>query len=878
MADHLKITGYLSEQQTSDALNPEERKTFSERDLLEHDPYSILALTGCQPSEDELSATAPFSIPELALEESDHNHSTNEDRLAKERAARFQEALGELKEKNTDSEKQLQAAHDIVNSPILHGAKETREILDLLEQEHLSESIQVALAVGVLLSGDRVDVDSEQYITLARKAYDLATRTPPSEEYPNQLKDARFYLLRLGTFEDALHVVRTDFENDPTSIEDALRTTAFRHHLPSQKEKLFEAIYELSNGESKVSPIQLLESLEMVDHELFGEFLLSILDTSKGTPDNDSVRTLIVEYWDRASISGVLSPEYFNTALVEERDSFVASIVKSIQAGSIPPGAGRFASRCRSPEVGGAVFDFWNQHGDSLPPLERARALSELVQSERFRTHGFPLLTQVKLLVQEGIGESEEFQSLTQALFDSANLKQCSEISQFLIAEENENVRDAFVQAALNSNSPSAREACAQYVEVMLTEFQASGELPTQLALEVANHVMANEIDEGNSLEKAIQLFTLAGAHPEVERASLHLVVEGLVEAAPISPLAAIGLTNLMSDLHNQAVKRDILSVHYLLERLDLSEFAEAIMHGSLHAPTPKERDSLLAYGAALEKCEELGIEKPFRFSPELFQQLVQNRLSVEDTLREGEKLAVVTFGRADHNGAIYTTNQEILALQENGYRVLYYEVTRDLTIGEDLASAKENEEPISALDSLFTQRDHPTDSIVEAIFDAGLKGHPTEDERKIDLLLVGGHGSREGIALGAGDPRLVDEGNSEAVLHLEDAEHLKQCGITAFFDSERTRIATMSCSVGGEGLEDASSDNILMTLREAFGDTIRKDGIFGAKYPVDSLEWQLIFDKDGDLIDIRYGVPKLFVDNYKPSEAQRVRSDFKAA
>lgn len=207
----------------------------------------------------------------------------------------------------------------------------------------------------------------------------------------------------------------------------------------------------------------------------------------------------------------------------------------------------------------------------------------------------------------------------------------------------------------------------------------------------------------------------------------------------------------------------------------------------------------------------QLGIEYPERLPREHLNELIQNRLNLTP---DGRPLAIVVWPKGDHNGAFYGGKNEFQELIAAGYRVLYFEAESD------------------------TQ-------FMEALFTGTRLG--TSFEQRADLLIVGGHGSRERLWLERDNHPLPD---GRGTIDFSDEKRFKAIGLGATL-APGGQIVLDSCS-NGEGR--AEMDNMANFMRRVFPHA-KAQGIWSAtvSYRVE----HFTFDKNGRLINVDFHVPE---------------------
>lgn len=188
------------------------------------------------------------------------------------------------------------------------------------------------------------------------------------------------------------------------------------------------------------------------------------------------------------------------------------------------------------------------------------------------------------------------------------------------------------------------------------------------------------------------------------------------------------------------------------------------------------------------ELRESLNLDLLGRFdTPEAMEEILENRRAPEAV--DHRPLAVVILSKDDWNGAFKVPNYAALT---EGYRVLYYEADDDT----DIRAA-----------------------VLEAT-----------TSQKASLLVVGGHGERERLALGASDPRFGEVNEDEAdYLDLTDRADLE--GLSARTEAG-AHVVLLSCS-NGEGR--GAVENVANLVAAAFP----AQTIWSSTTP-SNLQWEL--------------------------------------
>lgn len=164
-----------------------------------------------------------------------------------------------------------------------------------------------------------------------------------------------------------------------------------------------------------------------------------------------------------------------------------------------------------------------------------------------------------------------------------------------------------------------------------------------------------------------------------------------------------------------------------------------------------------------------LNISFPERFSyQEILYEVVKNRLELSQ--KDQRPIALVLYTKADSQGAFRFN--DIASLVNRGHRVLYYEVGRDT-------------------------------EVYEAIEQVGR-------HHKINLLVIGGHGSPKCINLGAENKTTVAM-NEEKYLDTSDLTEMLERNLSKYFSTNSTVILE-SCSTGFGGAKNWNMVNMIRT------------------------------------------------------------------
>ena len=214
-------------------------------------------------------------------------------------------------------------------------------------------------------------------------------------------------------------------------------------------------------------------------------------------------------------------------------------------------------------------------------------------------------------------------------------------------------------------------------------------------------------------------------------------------------------------------------------------------------------------WGDLIGKAAELGITQVHCYGFETLSAIVKNRL---ENKPDNRPVAVIMMATNDHNGSQVYTEARIKELIKNGYRVMLYEPKN-------------------------------TETLSESIAEVGKK-------QPIDVLMVEGHGSVDGIELSSQRNYGSLTGSTGRISASE---------LSGLFDAKYLNkdfvIALISCS-GGEG-GNGNPQNLGNSLRSE----LSRQGVDKSNGKILSAEAllnagaQLVF-KNGRLVDVKDDVP----------------------
>ncbi len=218
--------------------------------------------------------------------------------------------------------------------------------------------------------------------------------------------------------------------------------------------------------------------------------------------------------------------------------------------------------------------------------------------------------------------------------------------------------------------------------------------------------------------------------------------------------------------------------------------------------------DSAIASSAAvMREAVQNDIHWVSRFqSVDVLNEIVNNR---EENVPDGRPLAVLIYATDDYSRTL--TNQgsqaNIADLINNGYRVMYYEVS---------------------------SRDEMYAALNEA-----------SQQQKASLVMMAGHGTRDELAFGADDPDYTAGEDERNLLRSSDAGEMIQTGVGNALE-DGGQVYMLGCSVG-EGRVEA--ENVVNMLRQVFPQA-REGGI---RAPVEPIPvHRLTYDENGAVNGLR--------------------------
>jgi hypothetical protein len=255
------------------------------------------------------------------------------------------------------------------------------------------------------------------------------------------------------------------------------------------------------------------------------------------------------------------------------------------------------------------------------------------------------------------------------------------------------------------------------------------------------------------------------------------------------------------------AVKQNVFALKYAHESLkrDISFLKVAFnVNFNIYKFIPAEikKEFTKEYERILKDLQDLDIEFLKRFkSPKVVQEIIKNRKNLRGS--DSRPLAVIVYPKKDGRGAF--ENNQIEELIKRGYRVVYFE-------------AKTDKEAFDALIAATAAR-------------------------PADLLVIGGHGDRTHLALGADDPAKSEIENEENYIDLSDEEKMKKNNLSERL-AKRSVIILESCSTG-EGKEGAN--NVANLLRKIFPHSM----VFAPVTPTSVVHYN--YDENERIIGITY-------------------------
>ena len=302
----------------------------------------------------------------------------------------------------------------------------------------------------------------------------------------------------------------------------------------------------------------------------------------------------------------------------------------------------------------------------------------------------------------------------------------------------------------------------------------------------------------------------------EIPWASNNLVEPHRALAQSPSPTASVAYYQLLCS--DSAYQADI--ARHVLEGVceNPEKFTELKSRWEQYASQPevdpKLASEMRGYVSDLQKASELDIEHTYRFSPQTLKKIISHRELDQQTPRAAtnNKEAIVIFPKADDSNAFVNMDRQIRSLFEQGYDVKFFESGSDTHLVELLAERSK----------------------------AG---------KQTDLLVLGGHGMREMLSLGASDPAEVGLSVPlDLVIDPTDVPAFQNSGANGVLKSGG-KVVLVSCSTGNG---TKNNDNLANTMREIFPQAA-KHGIIAPQYPTTFEAFE--FNRKGEVTSVQYSV-----------------------
>lgn len=289
--------------------------------------------------------------------------------------------------------------------------------------------------------------------------------------------------------------------------------------------------------------------------------------------------------------------------------------------------------------------------------------------------------------------------------------------------------------------------------------------------------------------------------------------------AAVDNPAATVTVFQALSD---QNSVKALAARHAIKELVDLKGVdgtSEQLRAAADDASTDENtRNAITAYVKHISTATSLGIEHPNRFSPATLEAIVQGRAHDSTFEQKPGKEALLVFPKEDETNVFSNMDSQIRTLIDHGYKIRFFECASD-----------------SELKQLMAER--------------GKTG------KAADLLVLGGHGSREQLSLGAQDPAQNPFASSDKTFDVEDVAAFKAAGADRAL-REGGMIAIISC-LAGNGADTAL--NQANALREIFPQA-REKGVFAPRYS--TMFEGFDFNDKGEVVDVRFSVEQYRANN----------------
>lgn len=231
----------------------------------------------------------------------------------------------------------------------------------------------------------------------------------------------------------------------------------------------------------------------------------------------------------------------------------------------------------------------------------------------------------------------------------------------------------------------------------------------------------------------------------------------------------------------------------------------------------PKERETIAQYLNDTRAADILSIEHSYRFDPRTLRAIIHGRL--HDTAKDQKpgKEALVVFAKDDSNGAFTTMASQLLSLAENGYNIRFFECGTDTELKNILV-------------------------------DRGTSGKPS------DLIVLGGHGMREQLALSNTGGDIDNFAKGAGTLDTDDVRQFIDAGAASAL-RKNGQIVLVSCSTGNGATGSSSLAN---GLRQIFPHA-KEGGIMAPRFTAVFEGFE--FNDAGECVGVRFGVEQYRAD-----------------
>jgi len=207
---------------------------------------------------------------------------------------------------------------------------------------------------------------------------------------------------------------------------------------------------------------------------------------------------------------------------------------------------------------------------------------------------------------------------------------------------------------------------------------------------------------------------------------------------------------------------------------------------------------------------DDYGIQHPFRMKNQECAELIMSERDVLNKISEDEKVAVVIYAQADETNALENNNFD--KMMDQGYKVYYFECE--------------------------TEKQY-----FDAIETVG-------EFHKIDVLVSGGHGNFDILALGKGDPLKAEASRDNEIYSLDktDIVEAKDRDLAQYM-ADDSFVLLESCSTGGKDGHLGEVVDVASGFKSVFPDS----EVWAPKIPTSIKGYR--FDDNGNVVGIDYSV-----------------------